>query len=230
MPANPFDQFDSHPAPRGGPVYGAPPKPEKPNEPKTTWRQGVVNGKPVQISSEGKVEALPGDVAKSPIAPADLAAVREEARQKIKLIDSMRRRSKNGWFTTGFGANTLGLMGGTSAYDMQGDIDTIKNAGALAKVMEMSRANGGKNPLTPLSNSDFTALGNSITTIDRGLSDEKFQENLDVMRSLWLRAFKNAGGQTYTGNRNTGKPVGQQAPASNSPAVDAILRKHGVIK
>lgn len=43
-----------------GPVYGAPPKPDKPNEPKTTWTQGVVNGKPVQISSEGKIEALPG--------------------------------------------------------------------------------------------------------------------------------------------------------------------------
>lgn len=60
--ANPFDQFDqTTSAPTPGPVFGAPPKPEKPDAPKTTWRQGVVNGKPVQISSEGKVEALPGD-------------------------------------------------------------------------------------------------------------------------------------------------------------------------
>jgi len=67
--ANPFDQFDptpSAPTQNSGPVYGAPPKPDKPNDPKTTWRPGVVNGKPVQISSEGKVEALPGDAGGDP--------------------------------------------------------------------------------------------------------------------------------------------------------------------
>jgi hypothetical protein len=61
---NPWEMNWSGQQPTGapsGPVYGAPPKPDKPNEPKTTWTQGVVNGKPVQISSEGKVEALPGD-------------------------------------------------------------------------------------------------------------------------------------------------------------------------
>lgn len=53
---------------QGGPVYGAPPKPEKPEQPKTTWRpltpeeaagQGLPTDKPYQISSEGKIDALP---------------------------------------------------------------------------------------------------------------------------------------------------------------------------
>lgn len=65
--ANPFDQFDTAPAPAGGPVYGAPPKaPDR--EPKTTWRtlspdevtaRGLPGDKAYQISSEGKVEGLP---------------------------------------------------------------------------------------------------------------------------------------------------------------------------
>jgi hypothetical protein len=43
-----------------GPVYGAPPKPDKPNEPKTTWREDVRNGVRVLVSSEGDVKAMPG--------------------------------------------------------------------------------------------------------------------------------------------------------------------------
>lgn len=57
------------PAPRGGPVYGAPAKPETPREPKTTFRTLTPNevaarGLPpgsYQISSEGKVDKVGGD-------------------------------------------------------------------------------------------------------------------------------------------------------------------------
>lgn len=47
------------PAP-SGPLPGAPPKPDKPNEPKTTWREDVRNGVRVLVSSEGDVKAMPG--------------------------------------------------------------------------------------------------------------------------------------------------------------------------
>lgn len=69
--ANPFDQFDPSPAAptqNSGPVYGAPPKPEKPNEPKTTYRplspeevqqRGLPPGS-YQVSSEGNVSKIGG--------------------------------------------------------------------------------------------------------------------------------------------------------------------------
>ena len=59
--ANPFDQFDAPaPAPAGqssGPVYGAPPKPEKPEK---TWTPSVVNGRPVLVASDGDIKDMPG--------------------------------------------------------------------------------------------------------------------------------------------------------------------------
>jgi len=60
---------DDAPAPRAGPVYGAPAKPETPREPKTTFRtltpaEVAARGLPpgsYQISSEGKVDKVGGD-------------------------------------------------------------------------------------------------------------------------------------------------------------------------
>lgn len=69
--ANPFDQFDqTTSAPTPGPVFGAPPKPEKPDAPKTTYRpltpaEVQERGLPVgnyQISSEGNVSKVGGDI------------------------------------------------------------------------------------------------------------------------------------------------------------------------
>lgn len=71
-----------------GPVYGAPPKPEKPNEPKTTWTQGVVNGKPVQISSEGKVESLPG-TEKPSATEVEIAAKAEGQQRRAATIKAL---------------------------------------------------------------------------------------------------------------------------------------------
>jgi hypothetical protein len=69
--ANPFDQFDQRAsAPTPGPVYGAPPKLDKPDAPKTTYRplspeEVQQRGLPVgnyQVSSEGNVSKVGGDI------------------------------------------------------------------------------------------------------------------------------------------------------------------------
>ena len=126
----------------------------------------------------------------------DRLAVREESRQKIRLIDSLTKRSKDGWFATGFGAETAAKFNGTTAADVSKDVTTVAASGALQRIMEMARNNGGKNPLTPLSNTDFQALGQSIANLDPTQSDEQFQRNLKAYRDIYIRAFKAAGGKT----------------------------------
>lgn len=142
--------------------------------------------------------------AKETLSPEQLAAVRAEAQMKLQKLDSLIERSKNNYFATGMGTNGVSVLGiplipgkdnpGSNAYDQQRDVDTVASAGALTKVMEMAAANGGKNPLTPLSEGDFANIAKSITNLDIGQSDEQFQKNANEYRDIYRRALRGAGG------------------------------------
>jgi len=135
----------------------------------------------------------------------DRASVRAEAVDKIKLARSLVDRSKNGWFTTGFGSGIAGSFKGSPAYDLAQDTDTLKNAGALTRIMEMSAQNGGKNPLTPLSNADFQALASSLSNLEPGQSDEQYQRNIQRVIDLYQRAYQGAGGTDLEGDIDPSK-------------------------
>lgn len=124
----------------------------------------------------------------------DMAAAREDALAKIRLARSLQERSRNKWFGTGFGAGLASNIAGTPAYDIQADAQTLLSGGALRKIMEMAEQNGGKNPLTPMSNSDVNLIANSIANLDVGQSDEQFQRNAGQYERAYLNAFRAAGG------------------------------------
>lgn len=149
------------------------------------------------------------------LSPDERNEVAAEASQKIKLIDSLIERSRNGWFATGFGANTAAMIPGTTARDVANDVQTVSASGALQRIMEMARTNGGKNPLTPLSNADFQALGQSIANLDPSQSDEQFQRNLLVYRDIYQRALGAAGGEV-TGQQAEDEVA--KAAAFNDPS------------
>ena len=147
-------------------------------------------------------EPIPGWVDPTKAAEAgkpDLAAVRAEAIDKIRLARTLQQRSRDGWFTTGVGANVARFIGGSPAYDVSQDTETLKNAGALTRIMEMAKTNGGKNPLTPLSNSDFQALASSLSNLDTGQSDAQFQNNVQRVIDMYSRAYTGAGGTDLDG-------------------------------
>jgi hypothetical protein len=160
----------------------------------------------------------------APKSDSDLATVRNEALDKIRLARSLQGRSRNGWFTTGLGASLAGAVGGTPAYDVKQDTETLKNAGALTRIMEMARTNGGKNPLTPLSNADFQALSSSLANLDTSQSDDQYQANVQRVIDLYEQAYKGAGGSDLEGDldpakrRKRGEPpvIGAGGPGSPS--------------
>jgi hypothetical protein len=93
-------------------------------------------------------------------------------------------------------------------------VSTIGASGALSKLMEMAGANGGKNPLTPLSNADIAMLGNSVANLDPTQSDANFQKNLKVYRDIFVRAYRATGGEVG----NDGEPVGLTTEAQRKMA------------
>lgn len=172
-----------------GTVIRKPEPAPKPQDPPSGYRW----------TANGGLEPIPGGPAIKPNAPpadaeAAKANIRAEAISKIKLARDLAKRSREKYFTTGFGSGIAGSIRGTNAYDLAQDTETIKNAGGLQRILEMSKANGGKNPLTPLSNTDFQALVNSLTNLDPGQSDEQYQKNLQVVEDLYSRLYEQAGG------------------------------------
>lgn len=147
------------------------------------------------------------------------ANIRAEAIDKIKLARSLQQRSRDGYFATGFGANVAGMVTGSPAYDVKQDTETLRNAGALTRIMEMSKSNGDKNPLAPLSNSDFQALASSLSNIDVNQSDEQFQRNVQRVIDLYERAYAGAGGTSLEADLAAARDD-KAAPAANAAPND----------
>lgn len=175
------------------------------------YQQDAATWEATKLKAEADARKAVADAAKAERenggkkAPDELAAVRAEAIDKIKLARSLQQRSRDGWFTTGFGAGIAGRIGGTPAYDLAQDTETLKNAGALTRIMEMARESGGKNPLTPLSNSDFRALASSLSNLETGQSDDQYQRNVQRVIDLYERAYKGAGGTDLEGDIDPSK-------------------------
>jgi len=154
----------------------------------------------------------------SVLTPQQQVELRGDALNKIRLARSLKERSANGWFATGFGAQTMQKLGSwTSAGNVAADVESLRAGGALQRVMELSRLNGGKNPLTPLSNSDLKALGDSLANVDPTQGDEQFQRNVGTVEDLYRRAFLAAGGTEEQLQQELAKDA-EPTPASPTPA------------
>lgn len=163
---------------------------------------------------------------KPALTPQALAEAREEALAKVRLARSLQERSKNKWFGTGFGARLASNLAGTPAYDINADAQTLLSGGALRKIMEMAETNGGKNPLTPMSNSDVNLIANSIANLDVGQSDEQFQRNAGQYERAYLNAFRAAGGKQLPDDLRP-KPAPKAQTQGVSPKAAAYLKKYG---
>lgn len=138
--------------------------------------------------------ALRKQQAGASLTPDKLKAVRVDALNKIILARQLKEKSRNGWFATGFLAPTMSGVGGSAARDVQAKADTLKAGGALAEVLKLTAANGGKNPFQPMSNSDVELISRNVANLDIGQSDEEFQRAVDQYESAYRRGFLGARG------------------------------------
>lgn len=132
----------------------------------------------------------------APVPTADqLRLGRIDALDKIIAAQDAVGLSKNKYFSTGFLAPTMANFGGTPARSVQAKTSTLKSAGALKDIIAMAQANGGKNPLTPMSNSDVELIASGKANLDIGQDDQSFQDAVGLYEDAYRRAFQAAGGK-----------------------------------
>lgn len=131
---------------------------------------------------------------KDPLNPQVLSSAAADAMAKLQTIDRIKKNVGTAWLpAVGFGAETAAGIGGTNAFDVKTDIDTLKSGGALSEVLKMTQATG-KNPFTPMSNSDVQLIATNTGNLAQGQSRPNFNANLGNYQNAYTKAYAGAVG------------------------------------
>jgi len=185
------------PAPQGGPVYGAPAKPETPREPKTTFRtltpdevagRGLPPGS-YQISSEGKVDKL-ADAPKNAQTEDQRSQAKQSLMETIDKLDNLAfdALDNGGWGETGLTGSVMSGVPGTAARDLSGMITSVQANTAFDKLqnMKMNSPNGGGLGGNT-SDADMALLKSSVANLDQGQSSPAFFGNVAQAKRSYLQ-------------------------------------------
>lgn len=112
----------------------------------------------------------------------------------------------------GFGAETLSGIGGTGAASVQADLDSLKAGGALTEVLKMSQATG-KNPFTPMSNSDVELIARNIGNLSQRPDGKTFFSNLGNYKQAYTNAYVGSRGAQALNEATKGLPPQQRKKA-----------------
>lgn len=188
---------DDAPAPRAGPVYGAPAKPETPREPKTTFRtltpdEVAARGLPpgsYQISSEGKVDKL-ADAPKNAQTEDQRSQAKQSLMETIDKLDNLAfdALDNGGWGETGLTGSVMSGVPGTAARDLSGMITSVQANTAFDKLqnMKMNSPNGGGLGGNT-SDTDMALLKSSVANLDQGQSSPAFFGNVAQAKRSYLQ-------------------------------------------
>lgn len=142
--------------------------------------------------------------------PDGMRAIRQDAVTKINQIRQLRAQIEGMNFPNVTGAGLgdwLKHIPGTSSRGVSNSLGQISAAGALATALQMAKNNGGKNPLTPMSNSDIQMISNITAALDQGQSYTDLKHQLDNAEQAFGHAYVGAGGDPshlLDRNRNDG--------------------------
>lgn len=154
----------------------------------TPWQIRAAKAQALKSEAE-----LAQSQASTALTPDKLKAVRVDALNKIITARRLANQSRDGWFATGLFAPTAAKIGGTPARSAQAMADTLKSGGALSEILKMTAATG-KNPFTPMSNSDVDLISRNLANLDIGQSDADFQRQVGTYEGAYRRAWKGAKG------------------------------------
>lgn len=164
-----------------------------------------------QRSSEGKVDK----VADSPKGDADPRGAVAELVNVMDKAFRAKELSREGWFTTGFGANKAKEWGGTQASDTKGLLDTIAANTAFTRLQKMRDESPTGGALGAISERELALLSSTIASLDQGQSDGRFQQSMqDVVNAYGRVLMKLPGGKQLMQQRGwLGKKAPPKAPS-----------------
>ena len=134
--------------------------------------------------------------AKNPFNPDRLQSVEQDAMRQLQAVSRIGQNYNNATLPAiGLGADTVkNWFGGTAANNIAADQEVLQSGGAMNRIMQMSADNGGKNPLTPMSNSDVQMLAKGVGNLDQSQSPDNYFANLNSYAEPAKRAYAGAVG------------------------------------
>lgn len=186
---NPFDQFD---APvKSGPILGPAPKvdPYKARDQQLQEeRFGMDQSKnardaqldAVRLENEQlKLQQTQAELAKKAQSSNDSVQARAELQAVIDAAQKAKGLSKDGWFATGFGADSARGYGGTTANDVAGLLDVIGSNAAFDRLQKMRNESPTGGALGSITERELALLQSTVASLNQSQSDSQFQEQMD---------------------------------------------------
>ena len=186
------------------------------DEAKARWEFGY--GAPGSVSGRG---ASVGD-GMTPKQRAELAAKRAEERPKAEMrVESGINKASIvsnkvdealkdvGFWTTGLTGSVLGKIPGTSAYDLDKTVDTIKANIGFNELQAMRESSPTGGALGQVAVRELDFLQAAIASLDQGQSPEKLVDNLNAVKTHfnnWKAITEESYKNTYGDNKKF--PVG----------------------
>lgn len=132
--------------------------------------------------------------------PSQLKAVRADAIAKINQVRTIRRKLGDGGVAqgdflpeTGVIGLALSKTGYGNAAEIAARAKTLQSGAALTTIRRWIQETG-KNPLTPMSQSDTRLLAEDVGNLDLNQPEESFRAALDAYEQAYSNAYLGAGG------------------------------------
>ncbi len=200
--ANPWEMDWSGGSAQAGPVYGAPAKPEKAPEPKTSFRvltpeeaaqRGLNPTRTYQVSSEGKVDDLGENAPKGAQTDAQKSQAIQSLRETIDKLDNLAfdAGDNGGWGETGLTGSIMSSIPGTPARDLSGAITSVQANTAFDKLQNLKQNSpngGGLGGNT--SDADMSLLKTSVANLDQFQSADAFFRNVAQAKRSYLQMLE----------------------------------------
>lgn len=182
-------------------------------------------------TAQNTLEAIPGG-------PADIKAtdIEEKKRmgietQKIRnqnVIDTVDSALKDvGMFTSGFAGNILKNVGGTSAADLEGKINTIQANLGFDRLTQMRAESPTGGALGQVSEKELTLLTSAVASLSQKQSPAQLRENLERIKTHlenWQATVDQAKSE---GMAQTAQAAESGWDASKEQRYQELLRKRG---
>jgi hypothetical protein len=132
--------------------------------------------------------------ARNPLNPAQLQSVNEGAWRNLQRIGRINKNHKEAWGPTiGMGSDFMRSIGGTNANNIATDLGGLQKANALTEIMKITQATG-KNPFTPMSNTDVDTIAQSLGSASLDQTPKGFFESLDDYKQAAIKAYAGSAG------------------------------------
>lgn len=154
-----------------------------------------------RFKSDGSLEAIPGGPAAQKVASAqetadaNMRGMRDQADLVINKVD--QALSKVGVTTAGIGGSVMSHIPGSSAKDLDADLDTIKAILGFNTLSEMRKASPTGGALGQVSERELKLLTSARASLDQAQSPEQLRDRLTEIKTHyqnWLNAVQQANG------------------------------------